>query len=835
MTEDHSTLFDQYDIQISNTERRNSSIAIQDCYIVYLIECRLKSNKDSESTCVFRRYSDFETLRNYLVAKYSWVIVPVLPEKTISHTWSKSHQDRTSVEVVERRRVLLERFLRHLCAHPTLSADSAVQTFLLQNDGWKQIVDTSHVLNKSESLIPSFKLNLMQHERTKDKRFLDAYQYAIDLNNVLYNILRARAKLADRIFLYYQSHNQFGRLFSEWSTTEDKLGDSLQRAGHFLDSFAGQIEEYLHEEDALMDFIKHQASYCDVIKSVVEKHEQLVEDNCKQETSLGTKRSQRDAYANGKMNFSVNSLKSKLFGENDQTRYAKIDTMDSNINDAVLHCQNADIRVKEFNKNALIELDFYKTMKEEQMREILRSYCLLQARIAKAIRLCFYDIDWFFYKKKTSDLICFMSRKISQPRSTGLKDISNKFSKVQIGTKTTNQKSPTKPSAIDNLIDSIKNGKYKRIIVLAGAGISTPSGIPDFRTPGTGLYDNLRRYNIPYPEAIFELDYFYRNPKPFFHLAKELYPGRYVPNVIHYFIRYLHDQNILHRVYTQNIDGLERMAGIPADKIVEAHGTFMTATCQRCGQKYTCEDIRQRIVDDEIPKCTKNSRCTGVIKPDIVFFGEDLPRRFDMYSRDLPICDCCIVMGTSLAVAPFSDIVDSVSRVTVRLLINRQVVGTFLSPRSHDVTMIGDLEVNIKEFLTKLDVIDQVMELMKKENAENEKHRTIQMKTMATNSTTNNRFKSAEKFIEQSGNFITLTQPKQDRRITTEPKIVSNESTKSMIEKHNNALIFNRRGTKPILPVIPSKKLSPSSSSSSSESLDSSLSETELKPFVFNR
>ena len=104
MTEETSTLFDKYDIQISNTERRNSSIAIQDCYIVYLIECRLVKNenliplntkilnsrpkgtvKDGESICVFRRYSDFETLRNYLVAKYSWVIVPVLPEKTVKN------------------------------------------------------------------------------------------------------------------------------------------------------------------------------------------------------------------------------------------------------------------------------------------------------------------------------------------------------------------------------------------------------------------------------------------------------------------------------------------------------------------------------------------------------------------------------------------------------------------------------------------------------------------------------------------------------------------------------------------------------------------------------
>ena len=79
------------------------------------------------------------------------------------------------------------------------------------------------------------------------------------------------------------------------------------------------------------------------------------------------------------------------------------------------------------------------------------------------------------------------------------------------------------------------------------------------RTPGTGLYDNLQQYSIPYPEAIFDIDYFHVNPRPFFTLAKELYPsGKYRPNYIHYFVRLLHDKGLLLRMYTQNIDGLER-------------------------------------------------------------------------------------------------------------------------------------------------------------------------------------------------------------------------------------------------------------------------------------
>lgn len=93
---------------------------------------------------------------------------------------------------------------------------------------------------------------------------------------------------------------------------------------------------------------------------------------------------------------------------------------------------------------------------------------------------------------------------------------------------------------------------------MVGAGISTPSGIPDFRSPGSGHYSNLQEYDVPYPEAIFELPFFFHNPKPFFALAKKLYPGHYRPNVIHYFLRLLHEKGLLLRLYTQNIDGLER-------------------------------------------------------------------------------------------------------------------------------------------------------------------------------------------------------------------------------------------------------------------------------------
>nr|XP_054761673.1 NAD-dependent protein deacetylase sirtuin-3-like [Lytechinus pictus] len=243
--------------------------------------------------------------------------------------------------------------------------------------------------------------------------------------------------------------------------------------------------------------------------------------------------------------------------------------------------------------------------------------------------------------------------------------------------------------------------KSKNIVVMAGAGISTPSGIPDFRSPGSGLYDNLQQYSIPYPEAIFDIDFFRKNPKPFFALAKELYPsGKYRPNYVHYFVRMLYDKGLLLRMYTQNIDGLERLAGIPGDKLVEAHGTFTRCTCTKCGYEHKGESVKGTIFNDKIPRCTRPT-CTGVVKPNIVFFGEDLPKRFFYYMKDMPLCDLLIIMGTSLEVYPFAGIVDSVRPFIPRLLINREVVGPFSRPsssRHNDLAVTGDLVECVQKF-----------------------------------------------------------------------------------------------------------------------------------------
>jgi NAD-dependent SIR2 family protein deacetylase len=180
---------------------------------------------------------------------------------------------------------------------------------------------------------------------------------------------------------------------------------------------------------------------------------------------------------------------------------------------------------------------------------------------------------------------------------------------------------------LEGLAEYIKTN-CKNIIVMAGAGISVSAGLPDFRTPGTGLYDNLAKYNLPEPTAVFNINFFRGNPAPFYMLAKELFPGQYKPTPTHNFIRLLNDRGLLLRCFTQNIDSLEAEAGIPKDKIVAAHGNFDSATCIDTGQKVPVEEVRAAIMAGPEGYAAMNAKYGVLVKPDISFFGEKLPDRF---------------------------------------------------------------------------------------------------------------------------------------------------------------------------------------------------------------
>lgn len=268
-----------------------------------------------------------------------------------------------------------------------------------------------------------------------------------------------------------------------------------------------------------------------------------------------------------------------------------------------------------------------------------------------------------------------------------------------------------RPLSVDHLaIRKLLTHVPKKVVVVAGAGMSVSAGIPDFRSPGTGLYDNLQKYDLPYPQAVFELKYFRSHPEPFTLLAKDLWPSNFQPTISHVFVRLLEKKGLLLRHFTQNIDGLDRAAGISDDLIVEAHGSFGAGACIDCKRRHSSESIRETIFRGEVVRC----ECGGLVKPNIVFFGEDLPDKFwrcsnqDMAQRDLVV----IVIGTSLQVNPFASLgrKGRASR-SQRILINMEMPESF-EPDEEDLVLLGDCDSKVKELAQVLGWSDELDSLV---------------------------------------------------------------------------------------------------------------------------
>ena len=175
----------------------------------------------------------------------------------------------------------------------------------------------------------------------------------------------------------------------------------------------------------------------------------------------------------------------------------------------------------------------------------------------------------------------------------------------------------------ETLVENLKEGKYENVVILTGAGISVSAGIPDFRSPGTGIYANLKKYNLSRPEELFTLDYFLTKPEVFYEFSREFDLSSFHPTPTHFFIRLLGDKGVMKMNLTQNIDNLEEKAGIPDAVLSQAHGSIKGARCgnQKCKKDMDPEKFREAVKANDIYRCT-DIRCKSPVKPNIVFFGE---------------------------------------------------------------------------------------------------------------------------------------------------------------------------------------------------------------------
>ncbi|CAB4066787.1 SIRT2 [Lepeophtheirus salmonis] len=192
--------------------------------------------------------------------------------------------------------------------------------------------------------------------------------------------------------------------------------------------------------------------------------------------------------------------------------------------------------------------------------------------------------------------------------------------------------------SVESLVSQIQNGRYKNIVILCGAGISTNAGIPDFRSPSFGLYFKLRKFDLPYPEAVFEGKYFNKDPNPFYGL---------------------------------------------------------------------------------IP-------CGGVVRPDVVLFGETMPSRFcNLAHNDLKNADLLLVFGTSLAVAPYNGLITLTKSQIPRVYVSKtkpgqstSTLGSFLGLNSsikfdkpNDLVLIEDCDQVVRNLCSKLNWTQELNKL----------------------------------------------------------------------------------------------------------------------------
>jgi NAD-dependent deacetylase len=241
-------------------------------------------------------------------------------------------------------------------------------------------------------------------------------------------------------------------------------------------------------------------------------------------------------------------------------------------------------------------------------------------------------------------------------------------------------------TALDDAAELFR--KARRVVVLTGAGISTPSGIPDFRSEGSGLWSRDE------PMEVASLVTFRTYPERFFNwfrpLASQIFNAE--PNAAHTALVQLEREGVTQTIVTQNIDGLHQKAGSAC--VVEMHGTLRTMSCTVCFWQFQSDDyLRPFVESGVIPQCPE---CGGILKPDVILFGEQLPQSaWFAAQREARQCDLMLVAGSSLEVLPVAGLpMQALDRGAHLIVINNS--PTYVNVRA-DVVIMADVAAILPE------------------------------------------------------------------------------------------------------------------------------------------
>jgi NAD-dependent protein deacetylase/lipoamidase len=233
----------------------------------------------------------------------------------------------------------------------------------------------------------------------------------------------------------------------------------------------------------------------------------------------------------------------------------------------------------------------------------------------------------------------------------------------------------------------------ERAVVLTGAGVSVPSGIPDFRTPGKGLWEKVN------PMEVAHIDAFRRDPDRFWSFYSKRFAGLVDkrPNAAHEAIAELEQRGLVRAVITQNVDRLHRRAG--SRRVVEVHGSIDSCVCPECGGRVSLDDVLELLASGVgTPECVA---CVAALKPDVVLFGELLPERAMTEAHALAReADLMLCVGSSLEVFPVASLPGIALENGARLALVTQ--GPTPYDADADVKLGGDVVAELSAVLAAL-------------------------------------------------------------------------------------------------------------------------------------
>ena len=305
----------------------------------------------------------------------------------------------------------------------------------------------------------------------------------------------------------------------------------------------------------------------------------------------------------------------------------------------------------------------------------------------------------------------------------------------------------------NELKQNFKNKKFSKILFMVGAGISTSAGIPDFRS-NTGLFKQLQdKYNLSSPEEFFLKSTFLKNPMYFYEFTKLFDLSQVNPTISHKFMNFFVFKNMVKYIFTQNIDGLEKKAKIPDEKLIFAHGNFYTGHCGNCDCAIDINKINEGIQKGEVYYCPK---CQGPCKPNVVFYGESIPKIFFEKLEECEDVDLIIIMGTSLKVQPFASIPYLAGTRCPIVVFNMEEVGEFKYNNliNDSIFIGGKTDKNIIQFLKDIDLYNEFDEFIKKEyNEQLENIINKEIDLMDVNKMEENEDKKVEKLADDIKNL----------------------------------------------------------------------------------